>query len=344
MQLIRKLKIFFAVLALFVLFWESILAHLLILLILFTISWRRQTELKNIRFWLIFLIISFLPSFFVPNHETINLSILIFLRSLILYTSLSLIADSISFNSFNRHLQRISTKKFATSLTLAFNLLPAIRKILVRSYSLFYFKPRRKRSRLKLLSGFATSILHQIIMAADNCAESMILVHRSTKPKLIIITGPKHTGKTSYLTNLTANFKNLSWPVSGIISPGTMKNGKRNTISVINLKTGEKKILASRTKPIKDAATRHCSFKFDRKGFEFANKALLDYSPSGIVFLDEFGPLEFLGKGYCHAFNHLLHSNISALYVVVRKELLSRFIAEYAKVPYEIVEIDSGDN
>lgn len=337
MSIPRKLKITVALIALVALFFSYCWILLGVVTILLLLSFGRIKEKKNFKFWLFFCGISFFPCLFIRTYEIFHLSLLVFCRSVILYLAILTITENINLNSTDKYFTKIIGKRLSILLTISFNLMPVLRNILVRNYALFYLRRSHNQKKLHLLFRYALSIFRQGIETADACAENMLLIHKVSAPHVVIITGDTLSGKTTLLTNFITQFKSKSWPVTGIVAPSTILNNRRSTIYVQDVRTNEQKLLASREEKLSDHVYDYGSFSFSKSGYEFASNALLSYVPGGIVVLDEFGPMEFAGIGYADEFKKLLDASVSALYVVVRKDILEKFCAEFNLVSYEII-------
>jgi nucleoside-triphosphatase THEP1 len=112
--------------------------------------------------------------------------------------------------------------------------------------------------------------------------------------------------------------------LSGITAPAVYKGKEKIGYDIVNIADSRRKVLARKDKNFKDGFSIG-PYKFSEKGFNDARKILLDYKPSGFVFLDEAGPLELKGKGYADIIKQLLNSSIKRLYVVVRSSCLHEF-------------------
>jgi molybdopterin-guanine dinucleotide biosynthesis protein A len=146
-------------------------------------------------------------------------------------------------------------------------------------------------------------------------------------PEVILVTGQVNSGKTTHLEKLIATEKAKGLAVSGIIARGVFKNNQKIGYDVVDLVSGSSLPLA-RTGEF-EGDFKLGKFAFSSKAFTFAEKALLDYVPGGVVFLDEAGPLELGGKGYADCIRILLEANIQSLYIVVREDILEEFKKMY---------------
>jgi nucleoside-triphosphatase THEP1 len=146
--------------------------------------------------------------------------------------------------------------------------------------------------------------------------------------EVIIISGEINSGKTTLMKKNVDKEKRKSQGPTGIIAPGIFKQDLKVGFNVEDISSGKIKLLASVEEKY-SVGFSFGRFNFFKEGFEFAKKALLNFKPKGVVFLDEAGPLELSGKGYADCLKALLCSNISRLYVSVRKDCLKEFIKTY---------------
>ncbi|MFH1957794.1 MAG: nucleoside-triphosphatase [bacterium] len=140
---------------------------------------------------------------------------------------------------------------------------------------------------------------------------------------MILITGGVNSGKTGMMKRLANKEKAAGNQPSGITAEGIFAGGEKAGFNVKDLSSGESMPLA-KISPEKDNGFSAGKYFFSNEGFEFAKKALMNYSPGGVVFLDEAGPLELAGKGYAGCLKTLLKSPIKILYVSVRSGCLDK--------------------
>jgi len=142
-------------------------------------------------------------------------------------------------------------------------------------------------------------------------------------PEVILVTGGVNSGKTGMMKRLVNKEKTAGNKPAGIIAEGIFEAGEKAGFDVKDLSSGKSMTLA-RISPEKDNGFPAGKYFFSNEGFEFAKKALMNYSPGGTVFLDEAGPLELADKGYAGCLRTLLNSPISVLYVSVRSGCLAQ--------------------
>lgn len=340
---LRLMKICLAFLALFLLFVQNFAIQFGALVVLLPFAIKQWRDAKMLRFWLIFAAFSFWPCIFIRSMQTVEISAVAVCRAINFYLILRLITENINLTKMDYYLPKILGHRVSAAVILAFNLSSNLNRTTIRNYYLFRLKQKSQcASRVRLLKGFILALFRQVMGVADNCAENMILAHRlKHRPRVVIITGAKHSGKTTYATALVAQFKARKFPVSGILAPSEMQDGRRTSIWVESIKTGAALFLASRTRLVVDKVYEYGGFTFSQAGYDFARKELLNFAPRDLVFLDEFGVLEFAGLGYVHECQQLFDANIAALFIVIRKELVERFVTAYKLDNYEIIDIQS---
>ncbi|HOW27120.1 MAG TPA: nucleoside-triphosphatase [Elusimicrobiota bacterium] len=298
----------------------------------------RFRENRSAKFYLSVSIISFLPYALIRRADILHLSLLLFFRSLTFYNTLLYLGENMDFARFHRYLSRGIGRQFSLSLSMALNLLPWMRRNTLESHALFVLRQRRPKRFLGYVS-FIKTILRQTIHTADQMAENLIMDGQSRGPALFIITGERQSGKTTLAANRAAEFLSRGWAVSGILAPGTIENGRRMTIRVRNIRSGEDRLLASRNGDVADVCDDYGGFRFSKTGLDFSLQALRETTPDDIVFVDEIGPLELQGKGHAPALRALLGRPPAALYLVVRLSLVESVVKYFRIENHTLIHI-----
>ena len=151
--------------------------------------------------------------------------------------------------------------------------------------------------------------------------------HLTQKNVIYIISGETRSGKTTYLKEiisvLRAQSPNLR--IGGIIAHGIDREGERYGFDIENVATEEKAFLCSQ-EPQEDAQ-KIGRFYFDKKGFDFGNKALkTDLATTDLLVIDEIGYMELRGEGWFTAIEEALeYQNLNMIWVV-RKRILEEVL------------------
>lgn len=158
---------------------------------------------------------------------------------------------------------------------------------------------------------------------------------RIKKNKITIITGEKGAGKSLFISKLLNGIKEKGLILGGLYSPGIYKGGKKIGIAVENLRTCEKKMLASHA-PGWDPEMPLREWKFNENAVSWGNDVLTHQAlPCDILVVDEIGYLELeKGKGWTSIFNILKRDDYLYGYIVVRENLLPLALGfwEHARV------------
>ena len=107
---------------------------------------------------------------------------------------------------------------------------------------------------------------------------------------LIILSGDRGIGKTTFCSRLVDAARQAGWQVRGVMTPALIENGQKNKINVINLETGEKRFLA-RLRHDDDTGIQTPHWSFDEQSLEWGNQILTRSVPCDLFIIDEIGPL-----------------------------------------------------
>lgn len=157
----------------------------------------------------------------------------------------------------------------------------------------------------------------------------------------MLYVGAVHSGKTSRLGELVGRLRSNGRTVAGILAPSLWHNGKLLGFDVVDLVTGERRPLATRSS---HKGSTLGGFVFDPKGLSFGRSALAGEQTlsSDLVIVDEFGPLELDGGGFRHAVDQLARDATGTVLLVVRDELSERVGALYSLDDDRIIRSDGS--
>ena len=138
--------------------------------------------------------------------------------------------------------------------------------------------------------------------------------------KIIIVTGQKGSGKTTYLKKL------INKDVNGVITKCINRKEKKYYFDLIN----------------KNRYLLCCYYdngmKFNKYNFDLVNDYLLALSP--LVIIDEIGWLELEGQGLYKALNNILNSKtIKKLYISMRYDIYQELIAKFGIIDYDLIDL-----
>ena len=149
----------------------------------------------------------------------------------------------------------------------------------------------------------------------------------------VILTGPTGSGKTTMLEKWASERED----VSGVLMP--VRKGNRY---IVSLRSGESRTAeAGKDTPVSDML-RTGKYTFRRSVFEWGCKAVMDSFPGdGITVIDEVGPLEIQGDGFCKALRYVLNHRLETvqpkILIVVREGLVPDAVRAFGIREYRVV-------
>ena len=161
--------------------------------------------------------------------------------------------------------------------------------------------------------------------------------------RIILITGEKNSGKTTYLKyfiHQVAIRENL--PIGGFFTEGIFKSGRISGYDLIELDHHDKKLLCSNIP--RKGWIKMGRFYFDPEGFRFGEQVLSNI-PEGVawIMIDEYGPMEISGKGWRKAIDQLLERNELTLMITIRVDLLNEAIEKFQGHEIHVFNISQGN-
>ena len=155
-----------------------------------------------------------------------------------------------------------------------------------------------------------------------------------------LISGRKNEGKTTKLKRLYEGKKNAF----GFISEKVNDCGRFTTYNLVDLTTGDKRILAKLASlPLPEdwgEDFNHGPFRFSLSGFEWARKLFVSAADAGAenFFIDELGKLELDGKGHAELIRSALASGID-LYISIRNINVEEAVKIFGMKDHTIIKV-----
>jgi len=148
------------------------------------------------------------------------------------------------------------------------------------------------------------------------------------RAKLIIWTGPKHSGKTTAAEALAESARAAGFSVAGLTAPSVHQAGRLIGFDVVDLRTSARAPLARRGAK---GLPRVGDYGFLAEGLAAGERALGAAALSAdLVIVDEFGPLELRGEGWRARTDSLVARAKGLIVLVVREELVDAVRRLYA--------------
>ncbi len=162
----------------------------------------------------------------------------------------------------------------------------------------------------------------------------------SKAPNIFVLTGEKHSGKTTFLKEFITDAEKLNISVSGILQIGVWKGNTRYGYDLLDVQTKDVIPLCRTDLPNEGIVTGKFSFSSEaiRHGRE-----ILSVSPilrSDIVIIDEIGPLELSGEGWAQPLSDLVQRYTGVLIIVIRRSLVDEVCSTFMMTPSTVLDIE----
>ncbi len=282
--------------------------------VVFSIFYYRESlkHLKRPFFWFQILVLTFLAALFYNgfqqktlfSFEGLMAGLQMNIRAVLILVGFSSISIELRSPVIKSVLMKKGFSRLYESLGLAFSALPWIIKNLASPRQIFK-QPAKT---------FASALASADVLLAS-------FQQKIARPRVVILTGEKHEGKTTFARDLAAELKNEGHSVGGFLAPGTFERGRRKDFEILALETGNSKPLCSIAN---SEGEQIGSFGFYASGQTYGHQLLtpenalrLDY-----VFIDEIGPLEMKGRGWTPSIDKLMEDTPAILIWIVRKSLV----------------------
>jgi len=140
---------------------------------------------------------------------------------------------------------------------------------------------------------------------------------------LALLTGGRGAGKTRWCEALARSAHEAGLAIAGLLSPAVVIGGEKRAIDLLDLATGERRLLAERARPDLPG-TAGLGWHFEPEALAAGNAALERVGACDLLLVDELGPLELgRGSGFTAAFDLLDARRYGLAIVVVRPALVA---------------------
>lgn len=153
----------------------------------------------------------------------------------------------------------------------------------------------------------------------------------SSRDKLILWTGQRHSGKTTMAAKLARVVVHEGFEVAGLLAPSVYRDGRLVGFDCLDLRGGTRAPLLRRGRD----TGRPGAFTFVAEGLELGADALSPFATESadLVIVDEFGPFELNYQGWRKSVDALLTSSDAMILLVVRQQLVGLVQQLYASIP-----------
>ena len=156
--------------------------------------------------------------------------------------------------------------------------------------------------------------------------------------KLTIISGDRHSGKTTRLLNYIEELKEKAVLVAGIVSIGTFKNDVRDSFILKDISTDIEKFFMSRNKC--DNCEKIGRFYINNETYNWGEDVINNAINSNVetIVIDEIGALELNGKGWDSVLIKVLETDKNII-ITVRNKFVDDIVLKYGFTDFQIIDI-----
>jgi nucleoside-triphosphatase THEP1 len=286
-------------------------------------------HLKKPFFWVQVVVLTFLATLFFNGFEHGNIfdaeGLMVGIKMNVRAVLVLIAFSSISVEMRNPVVKSVLWKRGLSqlyqSLSLAFAALPSVISNLP--------KPGR-------MVKHPINSLSEILVKSGNLLE--LFKQGSLRPKVFIISGEKHQGKTTWVRRLIDILNQNKNLVGGFVAPGKFEKNQRSEFGILDLKSGKSKVLSSINFTEGESIG---PFRFSEEGQNFGKEILKpeNLRDCRFVVIDEIGPLEMKNEGWAPSIDVLMAFPEITHIWVVRKNLVNEVIKKWQLFDVNIFDI-----
>jgi len=295
---------------------------------------RSLRHLKRPFFWIQVVVLTMLATIFFNGFQSGNffdvqglmVGIKMNIRAILILVGFSAISVELRNPMVKSVLYRKGFSQLYLSIGLAFAALPSV----ISRFS----KPKQFFRR-----PFQT--LGSVLLQADSLFS--LFSESINKPKVFILTGDKHEGKTTFAASLAHALEKEGAVVGGFLAPGKFENNRRSSFEILDLKTKKQQALCS----IHFTEGEEVGpFRFNPEGQKFGKQILAaeNLKDVDITFIDEIGPLEIKGKGWASSIDLIMNEPGIPQIWIIRKGLVDEVIRKWSILDVQVFDISNVKN
>ncbi len=288
-------------------------------------------RLRNPTFWIWFIGITFLASYFLGdwqvaqgfNADGLREGLLMNLRAALVLIGFAALSTELKNPVIKVIMYNRGAAQLYQSLELAFGILPLV----LESF------PKTKELVRKPLRNMAS-----LISRADDLLVHITMENR-LKSKVLILTGDIQQGKTTLLKNIIDELQSKDIQLGGFYTEVIRKDQERSGYSLVPIKSVDSVLLCSTARGTGNK--KYGKFYFNEKAVEIGKNTLLKAIKDDVplIVIDEIGPLEMSGEGWADAIDAICQGSGIPMIWTVRKSLAGKAARKWKVGEIRIVDI-----
>ena len=274
-------------------------------------------RLKKISFWISFMIITFAAAFLWNGFshgaffsmDGLIIGLKMNARAIIIVIGFASLSVELKNPVIKSLLYYRGFESLYQSLSLAFSALP-----------FFLSNLSKSENKKKGISGIS---FHGLL----GQAEALFYIFEKEhliKPRVVIITGEIHVGKTTFAQKIVADLLEKNIRIAGFLSIGINENVIRTGFNLVDIGSSRQMELCSDKK--NEKRLKFGRYYFNSDAISLGNEILNanNLSDKQLIVIDEVGNLELNGQCWSNAIENITRSNTVPQLWIVRKNLLQK--------------------
>ena len=274
-------------------------------------------RLKKISFWISFMIITFATAFLWNGFshgaffsmDGLIIGLKMNARAIIIVIGFASLSVELKNPVIKSLLYYRGFESLYQSLSLAFSALP-----------FFLSNLSKSENKKKGISGIS---FHGLL----GQAEALFYIFEKEhliKPRVVIITGEIHVGKTTFAQKIVADLLEKNIRIAGFLSIGINENVIRTGFNLVDIGSSRQMELCSDKK--NEKRLKFGRYYFNSDAISLGNEILNanNLSDKQLIVIDEVGNLELNGQCWSNAIENITRSNTVPQLWIVRKNLLQK--------------------
>lgn len=162
--------------------------------------------------------------------------------------------------------------------------------------------------------------------------------------RIILLSGVSGSGKTTVCLKVIEKLRGKPLLIAGVLCPPEFDGTTKTGIDLLDLRSGEKRVLAQLTIPGTNGLHTH-KWHFNEDAIRWGNEKLANSVPCDVLMIDELGPLEFeRGLGFMNGFTAVDSGEYQCALVVIRPSLLEKAIDRWSSSQVIVVTPETREN